>query len=231
MSRKIKIFAITGCLIFTLGVCGVMVYSFAYTKDTKASSLGKGLKKAVFEKDVQNQVIARVNGINISQADVNFMIWEHDNSPDNNSSSDSMNQEEAIKEVAKEKLLLSEARKNNISLSDDQIQKMRSLLISSISNNLKENQDFINALEMSKDQVVDFVLQKEVAEKKMASYLSSKVLPMVLGDSYYTTDSNLNKAITELRRTADGNERMQRLSTMYDAYKNMLLNSADLELS
>jgi hypothetical protein len=232
MLKRTKALLIIGCCVFGLSVSGIIVYKSAFAKASKDSSLGKSLKTAVFDGDKHNKVVAKVNGISISKADVNYIIWVDNNSIDSNNKS--RNESDAIQKCAKEKLLLSEAKKHNVSLTDNEIKKMREQLKSSVPNNPKENQDFISALGMTEDQVIDFILQKQVEYKIEYKYLSSEVLPLVLSDTYETKNSALADSITDLKSLksdADGNQKKQKILNLFEAYKNMLLSDAKLEIT
>lgn len=230
MSKKMKVLIIVVCCVIGLSIIGIIVCKTAFAKPAKDSSLAKSLKSSVLDSG-NEKVVAKVNGISISKADVNYIMWVQKNSSDNNNKS--MNETDAIKQSAKEKLLLSEAKSHNVSLTDDEIAKMRELLKSSVANNPEGNKDFISELGLSEDEVIDFTLQKQVDYTIENKYLTSVVMPLVLSKTYKTKNSELSEAITTYKsvdKDKFGNKQQQNILNLFEAYKNMLLSNAKLEI-
>jgi hypothetical protein len=236
MLIKKKVIIIAVSIISTLVLSGLIIFVVSQM-NRNTSSLGDSFKKAgILDSKTKNQIVATINGKAITQADVNYLSWQNDHSPEsaNLSQSPKQSQTELIKQIAMSKLMIEEAQKNGFSLSDSEIQSIRDGISKSFSSSDKETIDFLKTAGVSKDEVIDILLQNQITSQMEGKLLSNVFLPSVVQGTFQTQDNDLRKAVDEYlqanKSDSDGNVKRETAQNLIQAYKESLLKNASLKI-
>lgn len=183
----------------------------------------KKYKDSVWSIKGNDVVVATVGDVKVYEWEVADYKWQYENSPDGEKPfSESENTTEGIiKMIAKRKLFLAEAQKYGIEISDDKRQEIRKRVLDSFDKNLEKNQLYIDALGVTKEEMIEFVTESHI-EALIERELIKKMIPTLLDDKFSTSDENLKTKIDDFKK----NKEPMGAYYILEEYKEFLYNNA-----
>lgn len=217
--------AIIGAVV--LGVLAVGTVTFAVTD---AFQSGQSYKETLDREGEGNTAVAVVAGENIYQWEINEIRWQCANSPETKAMYGDATDEELIRMLAKRKLALAEAAKRGIALSEEEMNKIREQNAASFEYNKEENQEFLDASGLTKEQLTDELANHQIEAVVEGEWMSAVVTELIDG-KIAVTDDKLQKAVDKAREAINNKTDMEPFleayKALYDTYLDVLLNEAE----
>ena len=230
--KKSKVGILSLSLVMLIGITSLV---YAANNESKGHNLGKSYKENVKKDRGKDKIVATVNDENIYGSEVDYLKWQYENSSNDMKPfpAEDNNTTTLIKKIAKEKLVLAEAKTNKIMLTDTEKERIQKNVADSFDKNAKENQDFIDSLAMTKEEVAKMIVEMQMNAITEAKFMSEKVLPTLLENKLQNNDITLNNKVVEYQQyiknpenNLDGKAKSEKLKGLYEAYKDSLLVKA-----
>lgn len=236
--KKIRIKEICIITLSLVVLLGILSIAYAIKNESNGSTFGKSYKKNVVKEKGKDKIVATINDENIYQSEVNLLKWQYDNSPDGMKpyGAEDNNTATITKNVAKQKLILAEAKTNKITLTDIEIAQIKKNIDDSFAKNPIENQDFIDNLGMTKDEVSKILLEMQTNSIIEARYMGQKILPKITENKLQTDDKDLMNKVDDYQKfnkdvksNQDGKAKAEKLKGLNQAYKDSLFVKANFK--
>jgi len=233
MKRKIIVSTIV-----ILAIISLTIFSFASGIISKEFLFGQSLKEA---KEINGDIIvATINGDKIYKKDIAFIKWQYDNSTETNSQSLNIDKSDngIITKIAKEKLIIQEAKKKGIIISNEELKSIQDRFNNSYSKNTEKNNDFINGLGVTKDEFIEQMVTLETNRIIKSKFLKEITLS-ISNNTFITNDESFKNKIDEFKifveqskanNNSDIGETSKKLLELYNAYIDSLLEHLDFQV-
>jgi hypothetical protein len=237
--KKIKINKVIILSLSLMVILGLTSLGYAANSESKATKLAKSYKENVKKKKDKDKIVAKVNDINIYASEVDYLKWQYDCAPNGMKpfSEEDNNTANIIKIIAKDKLILDEAKRSKITLTDIEREQIQKINADSFDKNTKENQEFLDTVGMTKEEVTEMLVEMQANALIESRFISKKVVAMISDTKFQTDDKDLANLVAECQQftkqtqnNQDSKTKFEKVKNLYEAYKNSLFVKAKFKV-
>lgn len=214
-------------LIIILLIICISIYVLA-NSNQKEDEENEQLKemKDFFSQGNSNEIIARVNGEDITQDDINKESWLESNST---SSNKEISQETALNNIIRNKVILQEAKKDNIELSDEEKEIVKKLVEQAYDNDIEFSNEVIKITNQTREEYIKEVIEADI-ERRTISLWHGKITTEIMENKISIEDENFNKKLRELQNSDDDlAQGTKLLRQTYEAYVDYLVKNSSVD--
>ena len=180
------------------------------------------LSKTLNEGD-KEKVVVTVNDEPIKQIDINYQKLIN-KGVSNIIKSATTDDKDVLKEIIETKVLLQEAKKNNIDIDEDE----KELVRNTYSEALKESDaEIAKRIGMSNEEYIQYNIEKQI-EDRVAFMVKSEILNNIAGGDVNIDDEEFNNKLNEYKN-CDASKAFTLLEEAYDKYIEYLEKNSNIK--
>ena len=179
-----------------------------------------------------SEVVATVNGEEIKRFDINYRKYINKNSEKDEEDIKQKNNDETVKnELIQDKVLLQEAKKNNIDIDENEKQTIRKSYEDSMTDGDKMTATKIG---MTQEEYLNYIVEKQIEDKVIAK-IKTDIFTKLTNGEIHIDDEEFNKKYEEYQnyKAEDLNEEVNNkfaiLQEASDIYVNYLVKNSEIK--
>lgn len=230
--KNIKVIISAIAVLIVVALTTIIVFSTGIL--TKAQLTGETIKE-IKDKNKDN-IVAVLNGENIYQYEVSIMKWQNENINSKKlvNIEFATDEESILKELIRQKIILQEAKKLNIELSEEEILMINESEKKQYERNIEENTKFIEGLGISKEIFISELVEKE-KNRIISSRFKQKIIPEIIAGKIKSSNDSINQKISDfnlLKPESNLNLDLiaSKIQDIFYEYLDILISNSDLEL-
>lgn len=199
------------------------VYSTELSKEQKEDVISN-LKE--YSEDTDNYKID-VNGERISKEEIELTKFQTNNDF-RISKSQKKSEDEIIQDVIKNHVILQDAKKNNITLTQTESEEIEKNIDEYTNQNIQETKDIANALNMDYDTFIEFYKTRR-KNLEIISKWKVNLANLINEEKIQIDDSEFNNKYKSYKNATDNKQRSSLLVELVEVYENYILKKAEIK--
>ncbi len=180
--------------------------------------------KQTFENKTDKKVL-KVNGEEISEKEITIIDFQKNNQYVNKDG-EKIN---AVDEAIKQYVILQDAEKNNITLTEEQEKDIKARIEKSIQNSTKEeNEALLDAFNMTQEEFIEFYVDR-TKKLEIISKWNYTISNKINNGELKIEDEEFNNKCQEYQKSEEPSTRVKLLLELVELYKNYLMEQATVE--
>jgi hypothetical protein len=225
LKNKSKVTKIILTIILLIICISIYVLANSSPKEEEENEQLKEMKDFFGQGDL-NEIIARVNGEDITQDEINRESWLESNSTSND---EEISQEEVLNNIIRNKVILQEAKKDNIEVSDEEKETVKRLIEKAYENDIELSNEVIKITNQTKEEYIKELIESEI-ERRTISLWHAKIIVEIMENKISIEDENFNKKLRELQNSDnDLSQGTKLLRQTYEAYVDYLVKNSSVD--
>lgn len=219
-SKKIILLIV---VIIAIAVLGIIIWKSFLVKNDGDNFVET--TSEILNSDEPEKVIATVNGEEIKEKDINYKELVHQGINETlNIDQKNTDFESLKKEVIIDKILLQEARKNNIDIDEEEKNSIEEMSKQAMN---QTDEEIAKKIGMTKEEYLQYYIEKQI-ESRVIEKMREEIIIDIAKGNVHIDDAEFKQNMQKLTDEKEFEKKGELLQKAYDSYINYLIKNSEI---
>ena len=210
-------------MIIAIAVLGIIIWKSFLVKNDGDNFVET--TSEILNSDEPEKVIATVNGEEIKEKDINYKELVHQGINETlNIDQKNTDFESLKKEVIIDKILLQEARKNNIDIDEEEKNSIEEMSKQAMN---QTDEEIAKKIGMTKEEYLQYYIEKQI-ESRVIEKMREEIIIDIAKGNVHIDDAEFKQNMQKLTDEKEFEKKGELLQKAYDSYINYLIKNSEI---